>query len=377
MKTNSLTLIAFSWGIFTTSSCIEPYNPPGLQANVNYLVIDGFLNCTDKTCNVKLSRTIALSSDSIPPAEGGALVELINEDGSSTKLIEGNKGEYSISNLEVNNKKYGLKIVTSDHTEYRSDMVPVVQAPPIDSVTWSNERLGVSIKVNTHDPNNSTHYYAWKFTETWAYHTPYLSEVIAENHLITVRPKRLYDCWLTENSTTINVASSTQLGQDIISDFSLTTIPWTSRKLQLKYSVLVEQRGISREAFEYQQELKKNTENLGSLFDPLPSTIDGNVHCITNPNDHVLGYFNAGYVSKKRIFIRNKDIGRPKGVHPITGYEDCRTDTLMNAWPRRGEFVVGIIYTERIIIIGFVTTRPFCADCRLLGGTTDKPDYWE
>ncbi len=48
-------------------------------------------------------------------------------------------------------------------------------------------------------------------------------------------------------------------------------------------------------------------ENAGTLFDPTPTAIPGNIYCIDNPEEPVLGYFEASGVSTRRVFI-NRDL---------------------------------------------------------------------
>ncbi|MEJ7664694.1 MAG: DUF4249 family protein [Hymenobacter sp.] len=56
-----------------------------------------------------------------------------------------------------------------------------------------------------------------------------------------------------------------------------------SSKLYYLYSILVRQYALTPEEFAYWDKLRKNTENLGTLFDPLPSQLSGNVHRLTMP----------------------------------------------------------------------------------------------
>ena len=49
--------------------------------------------------------------------------------------------------------------------------------------------------------------------------------------------------------------------------------------------------------------MKKNTEDIGSFFGPLPSELKGNIHCLTNPEEPVIGFVTSSAATQKRIFI--------------------------------------------------------------------------
>jgi hypothetical protein len=377
MKNKFIIVTISCIAIFTAYSCLDPYNPSGLTDNVNLLVADGYLNSSNGSCTLKLSRTVSVSTDTEVPKETGALVQLQDDDGNLYTLSEAAAGTYVADDLVLpQNSKYRLKIVTKNNIEYRSDDVSVIETPEIDSVSWKREDTGVSVFVTTHDPENKTHYYYWRYTETWQYRSAFSSPIFVIDGEIIPRYDNIYDCWKTVNSSNIQISSSKQLEQDLISEFKLTSIPWASPKLQLKYSIMVEQLALSQDAFEYWQELKKNTENLGTLFDPLPSTVVGNIKCITKPNEPVLGYFSASSVKMKRLFIANKDTQRPRGSAAVTGYEGCSSDTIPLNGAFNGQMPVGVVYVGTTPV-GFAISNPSCVDCRILGGKSIKPDYWE
>ena len=54
--------------------------------------------------------------------------------------------------------------------------------------------------------------------------------------------------------------------------------------------------------------MKKNTEQTGSLFDPQPSQLSGNIHCLTDPNELVIGYVEITQEQTQRIFISSSEV---------------------------------------------------------------------
>src|SRR6202012_4114028 len=106
----------------------------------------------------------------------------------------------------------------------------------------------------------------------------------------------------------------------------LTQIPLTSEKVETKYSIIVRQYALTQEAYNFYQNIKKNTEQLGSIFDAQPSQLSGNIHNVTNPNEPVVGYVTVSTVQSKRIFIAHESL--PGDIQPIYPY-DFENDTAL------------------------------------------------
>ena len=135
-----LTHIAFYFIICSiVYSCKKSYNPPAIQVNNRFLVIDGVLvNSVDSPTVIRLSRTVKLTDSTFASSpETGAMVSVEGNTGQSFPLVE-KPGGVCISNplsLTYSNQ-YRLKITTANGNEYLSDYVNVVPTPSIDSVTW-------------------------------------------------------------------------------------------------------------------------------------------------------------------------------------------------------------------------------------------------
>ena len=56
------------------------------------------------------------------------------------------------------------------------------------------------------------------------------------------------------------------------------------------------------------QKMKKNTEQVGTLFDAQPSQISGNFKCLTNPGELVIGFVEVTEEQTKRAFIYNSQV---------------------------------------------------------------------
>ncbi|GAB3197478.1 hypothetical protein ABID22_003411 [Pontibacter aydingkolensis] len=366
------------------SSCVEPYSPKVMEAPNSFLVVNGFINSNGPT-TIQLLRTQNLSDESTPPAETGAVVKIEAENGENYRLQDIGGGNYTIGSLTLNPAvKYRLFIKTRDNKEYVSDFIEVKQTPAIDEVTWKAVDNEVQFFVSTHDPKNDTRYYRWEFEDTWHFRPAFPTIFKYENGAIRIRDDRdeeISNCWRTERSTTIELSNSARLSKDVISNYKLLALPYNSERVAIKYSLLVKQYALSRQAYEYWEILKKNTESIGTLFDPLPSQLTSNIRCTTNPEEPVIGFLSASTMQEKRIFLESKDLPREWRLFNPT----CIADTMLLSQGNIVDYFKGgynmpvsEVYPPSggMFPIGYVYASRACVDCTVRG-TNVKPDYWE
>jgi len=376
------------------TSCKKAYLPPVVASNANYLVVEGVINSGQDSTIIKLSRTSPLSSDTIAKPELNATVVVESSSNASYPLTEKGNGYYVSPGLNLSaSNKYQLKIVTTDNKAYQSDFVAVKNSPPIDSVYYQIKGNSLQIYSATHDPSNSTRYYRWEYAETYILHSYYNSAGIHvrdpyDTVLFRLPDQEIYTCWVSDLSSSIFLNSSVKLSNDVIAGNPLNIIPSTSNKIAVRYSILVKQYALTEDAYNYWQILKKNTEQLGSIFDAQPSEISGNIHCVTIPAEPVIGFLSAGSYSQTRIFIDDAYLPawRPD---PDPYYAGCYILPFLYFNPRTMENEVQTsIYSDIYMpvqaittggpspkILGWTGAPPQCVDCTLRG-TNIQPSFW-
>ncbi|WP_295123599.1 DUF4249 domain-containing protein [uncultured Chitinophaga sp.] len=361
-------------------SCKDPYNPPVTTADLRYLVVEGdILNGASPTV-IKLSRTAKMVDTAFIRPEVTAQVRVEGDNNTSWVLSHTGQGNYSAGILTLNeNVKYRLYVRTDDGKEYASSFVAVHKNPPIDSVTWKWEGdEGVKILVNTHDPENKTRYYRWNYTETWEHDTYYFSELkyleppprVVERAPGEVLPMR---CWKFENSSSIIIHSTARLANDIVKDKQITRVPNGSWKMGVKYTILVRQYTMAKEALDYWQMMQRNSESLGSIFDPQPSESRGNITCLSRPDEMVIGYVSVGSVQEHRLWISRSELpGWRYGLDCDEYYVPNDPDSLLSYFGSQMYLpVMQDQLTGRILGV-----TPYCVDCSLMASPI-KPDFWQ
>ncbi|HEX6223863.1 MAG TPA: DUF4249 domain-containing protein [Chryseolinea sp.] len=359
------------------AGCVEPYNPPAISETVDLLVVDGFLNITDNSARVTLSKATPLASDAGPVPELNAAVRIEDNDGDVYPLNEQAGGTYALEDMGLSlSKRYRLVIVRGNGKEYFTDYIELLETPPIDSISWAPtaRRDGINIFANTHDSKEKSPYYQWTFEETWEYNSKYFPSYITSGGQVLENRLNVNQCWKTEPSSEIKVASSTQLSENAIRNFVLISIPKGSQKISRRYSIIVEQRSLTKEAYDFWNELKKTTENLGGLFDPLPSKVVGNILSKDDAEEPVLGYFSGGSTSKQRIFVNVGDL--PDDVWEIR-VQPCPVDSipLAQIGSVPNTFLIGT-YGMPMVEGYTVAYDRNCMDCRDAGGDIVRPDFW-
>jgi len=358
-------------------SCVEDYNPPIAATQTALLVVDGFLNSQGVT-TIKLSRTASLSDTAKIPPETRATVFIEDAAGRQQPLPETIPGTYVSSPLILDpTKQYRLRLRTANRQEYASDLQPVLTTPPIDNLYWAADNDGANIYVDAHAPAEASRFYRWDFVETWEFTSAFYSGIEYKNGRIVSRTEDVYRCWRNNNSTLINTLSTTALTENRVQRHTITALPSTSVKLRYKYSILVKQYVQSKEEYDYLTLLKKNTEDIGNIFGPLPTQLTGNVHGISNPDELVIGYVGISSEVQKRIFISRSEL--PREWRPSAGFEQCATpDTIDNI----RDFSFGNPLPIRQLASGepragsYIAAGEICIDCRL-SGTNVRPSFWQ
>ena len=369
-------------------SCRERYNVPLSTLNTGYLVVEGVINPSGKT-SVTLSRTTKLDDRNIIH-ESGAILEIQGDDNSSYPLTESDSGVYLGPEITLNNNaNYRLHIRTSNNKEYISGYSKPLVTPVIDSISWTRENRGVNIFLTAHDPENKIDYYKWDYEETFQFKSYY--ETGLKYDIRYNGPDVVYAglagrdstdnlpgigiriCWKSQHSSNLVIGSTADLSQKLIFT-AIKSYPKDAFELSQLYSINIRQYALSKDAYQYYLKMKKNTESLGTIFDPLPSEIKGNITCVSDPAEQVIGYVEAATVQTKRKFIAVSEL-------PDWFYnEQCQTDTMpLNTPNVLAAFYKGFYPLTTLLppsgIVLFVSTPVNCADCTTRG-TNLKPSFW-
>lgn len=371
--------------ILIAVSCREHFEAPGGGPDNSYLVVEGVINSGTGSTTIRLSRTVPLADSSRLRPEQNASVRVEGDNNTFAQLYETGPGIYTNDQLVLNdNIKYRLHIYTNGGKEYMTEYAATRKAPPVDNISWERRTNGVELFVDTHDPQDTTRYYSWEYEETWEFNSFYSTNLwyvvnpvngnVGIDYSTAEYANRIYTCWTSEKSSNILIGTSIKLSRDTI-HLPITFIPQDAWKLSKLYSINLKQHSPSPGGYEFLQRMKKNTENLGSLFDAQPSQLVGNIRCVDDPNEPVVGYIDVAQVVEKRVFISRS------AVAPWNYREACDEISVPNNPDSIKAIVDYMLPTSPAVfdnmgnIVRFFASTYVCVDCNTRG-TSIKPSYW-
>ncbi|HEY4877098.1 MAG TPA: DUF4249 family protein, partial [Puia sp.] len=105
------------------------------------------------------------------------------------------------------------------------------------------------------------------------------------------------ECEQLISNNQINVLSDELInGNEIIHTVFYSPIYWFGN-----HFVEVKQYSLNRDSYIFWQQYLEQTNRTGSILDPLPASLIGNIHNAADSNDIALGYFEASAVNTKKV----------------------------------------------------------------------------
>jgi hypothetical protein len=384
VKRIQIILTSILVSLILLSGCRDPFEPDVTMMDLNYLVVEGFIEIDAQESILRLSRTTPLRGENPFRVESGALISLISDNGFTWEFVEKEAGTYALTGTFDPNLTYKINILLNNNQEYESDpLVPKI-SPPIQELGFTRNEDGVNIQVSTQGTENAL-YFLWDYEETWLFRPPFPTPFIfnPETRGIDLRKpeQQVGLCWLENKVNRIILDNAGRFSNFRINQKDMVFIPNLSEKLMTRYSISVRQRALDKDAFDFWEIMRKNTEDIGGIFSPLPSLIRGNIHPVNSSNTSAIGFVSMGKSSKERLYINVQDV-RPWQVF-IPDYLACLLDSdtippaayaLEFSGPNYSP--VFQVVNEMGAILGYRGAETRCADCTLRGSNV-RPDFWE
>ena len=265
-------------------SCIEPFDFNIKGDKSESLVVEGLITNEPGPYFVYLTRTTDYGStiESIEVVESANVI--ISDDlGNSETLTETRPGIYETnpdSIQGIQGRSYKVIIETPDGKQYESIPELLSSVPEIDSIYYEfkekqtvdgtrDNRINVYIDASV--PENEGNYFLWRCT--------------------------------SENNTDIIIADYRYVNGNKIEKKQVLSIPANNKDYFDGLYVTIAQFSLTKKAYDYYYSINQQRKMAGTIFEPPPAIIKGNIQNIHNPKDSVFGYFGASSITRAGIFI--------------------------------------------------------------------------
>jgi hypothetical protein len=291
-------LMNFLLWSYTFCACVDPIFFE-TEEGLSLLVVEGSINTLSEPYRVRLSKTSKFNSgsnvyESFATINNAEVTINHVESGISTPLFLDGNGNYTTKDstfVGQVGQSYFLEIILEDKV-YRSQIETITPSPMITDVyyEYSKEDEEINIKLDADSPENSL--LQWKWSGFY--------------QLLTFLPDDpdTFDCCMRCYFPIIG-------SEIIIQDAELNSNEPISGKrvstIQMDHPtgviINIRQYSLSQNAYNYQKLLLTQRESRGGLFDPLPFEINGNIYCVNDPKERVLGYFKVSDIQEIDIGI--------------------------------------------------------------------------
>lgn len=372
-------------------SCVYPFEVDAPQTQKR-LVIEGNILIGALT-EVNLSYMMGLNT---PDSEmkndkpaGKAWVE--SEDGKRYEAEEGNGSSSIVIDTRTAPAKGRYRLCVEDlgtSREYVTSWQEVNPPAEIDDLTYVWDENTMTLCLSAHSEEGS--YFRWAYVEDYKFHADRPKDFIfdyAENKEVELEESdySTYWCWSTNSSREVDLVATTDLEDNRLVAHKFHTFSRGSMRLQTRYRMTIYLSCISADAYRYLDNLKITSDFTGDLFTPLPSDVNGNITCMEDPNEKVIGYVDVCQISTKEFYLDENAYklyapgrSQPTSFIPIVEWNKNGINPypldLREFWDKGfapvyegadGEGNSGVVWDYKR-----------CTDCRLSGGVLESPEGW-
>jgi hypothetical protein len=254
--------------------------------------------------------------------------------------------------------------------------------PEIIDAGFKRDEEGVEVFVSTQGNANADDF-LWTFDETWIYRPRIRTPYIYVPEIKDVRERKEAEqnslCFKTESSPGILLETSSRFRDQVVFQKTITEIPEGDERIMERYSALISQKGVASKDVAFWEILKKNTEDIGSIFSPLPSLIGGNIKSLDAAKSPVIGQVSLGVIRQRRIYINQVQVSPWNYLDP--NFNDCviELDPVFRM-DYQVIFGNGAVVPARPLmvgttIVGYYPATKRCTDCSLYASKL-KPTFW-
>jgi hypothetical protein len=314
--------------------CIDPVDTD-LNTQKKHLVVEGYFTNEARLNYVRLSYSQPHSSP-YNEFEEKAIVTVTSNEGEWHLFSYDKAGYYYPSGngeaIGVPGHTYTLNITVGDQL-YQSEPVVMKEPIAIDAVQFEvaeqtfafpgerEQQLlpGYNVLVDYSDPAEEKNFLRWSFTTQYEVRTQPQDYI----HPFTGLPAPkdcCVQCFLEERLEQLKVIDDRLTNGKQVLRQNVLFMPF-EKYLGVKNKLTLYQHSISEEAYNFFRILEQQKLATGTVFDPPPAEVKGNITSVNNEGEQVIGFFDVSGVSTRQVTILRNDIDYP--FAPFRYPDDC------------------------------------------------------
>lgn len=310
--------------------CREPFDIGTIDAGTTKLVIDAVVTDTGENGYIKVSYSSPLvpGQGVVYESEDQAIVSITDNTGNEFVFAGKGEGEYANPSFRAEfGKQYQLKVRVGEglyqsgweslELEQGVAPVPVFRPDTIDILS-ENGNLSRELAITVSDEivkDDKDLYYHWNLEHYYIYD--------AYGQPGTDLPGSHRFCYLRDlPQTEMSIHQDKQVAglTDSKYQFDVASILY-GNKMIYDYGIRLVRYNISLGLYTYFENIKKQLENTGGVFDASPASIPGNIERITG-DTKVLGFFGVFNETSTYLFFNQHELPFAKRSLP-TSPVDC------------------------------------------------------
>ncbi|GAB3328069.1 hypothetical protein GCM10027299_29670 [Larkinella ripae] len=302
-------------------SCVDPVELP-IRQTERRLVVDGLITDEAPPYIIKLTYSGNLNRSLLIPDElaiNGARATVEDNLGNQATLVQDplNPAFYWMRDARlqgVPGRAYTLRVQLPDGRRYVSRPEVLAPVPAIEKL-YAEYRVSdpnllafnsFLIRIDARDPPESGNFYRWQalsYMPIWSGNDPqgyyHPSQSAGEGS------------YAPFYGPLTNVLSDQLINGNRLTGQLVLTAPLVALGTQY---VEVRQFSLSRAAYQYWVLYQEQLSRTGTIFDPQPASIEGNVRAEADTSQLALGFFGASAVSRQRMIIPTDTINYARFV---------------------------------------------------------------
>ncbi|WP_293012410.1 DUF4249 domain-containing protein [Mongoliibacter sp.] len=330
------------------STCIDPYEV-NTQLEERALAVEGYITTVPGIQEIRLRRAEVFGPDFIGINKPEGLAKVLVRDDLGRVISFEEQEERGLYFTEEDfaaevGRSYNLEIITQNKKRYVSRPELVKPVPELDSVTYRavrtpgsdrmNDEYGVQVLAHFQDPPEEDNFYFWRTLES-------TFVLVSEPEILTSGPAGMPQCppccesicFHTDlpkpgNIVTVSDTDFNGLYQNRV----IAYVEDNGTRFKDTYRLELQHMSVTQETQRYLQLVDQQLRLTGSVFDPPPANIRGNIINLEDPEELVLGQFYAVDVVEVQLYIQRDKLEfykRPQNfiyrccIHYL--YQDPRT----------------------------------------------------